>query len=320
MKQIPIFKKGKIMSKTDFIKQPDRLPTLLYPTPVIPLVPEVYQIEVASICNMKCIMCPTPHFPRKNKKPLIDVSLVEKIVNEGALEASYFVELQQSGEPLLHPELSEIIDIVKSTGVYVGLSTNGLLIEEQTEALSKLDYITFSLDSIDYYNEIRVTGKQVNLVEKIKNFLPIAKEKNIAIDIQIVELEGFEEQKKKIEKTFEGDNVLVRTMTNGYLLFEFPDMENTCNELCLNPWTSVSISCNGNVSACCISTGDGIQLGDINKQSLQEIWEGDEIQKLREEHMTRNYRYVCSKCYMRSPHLCHAKFFFDSIRQKNTHN
>ena len=306
------------MDKNKFIKQPNKLPTTLYPTEIIPSRPEVYQIEVASICNMKCIMCPTPHFPRKNKKPLIDVDLVKKIVDEGDLEASYFVELQQSGEPLLHPNLSEIIDIVKSTGVYIGLSTNGLLLEEQTEALSKLNYITFSLDSIDNYNAIRTSKVSIiKLIRKIKNFLPIAKEKNIAIDIQIVELAGFLDQKKKIEHIFKEDNVFIRTMTNGYLLHQFPEMENTCRELCLNPWTSASISCNGNVSACCISTGDGIQLGDITKQSLKEIWKGEEVEKLREEHMTRNYRYVCSRCYMRSPHLCHAKFYYDSIRQRN---
>lgn len=301
----------------NFIKKPDRLPTLLWPIPVIPEVPEVYQIEAASICNMKCIMCPTPHFPRKDKKPLIDVDLVKKIVNEGDLEASYFVELQQSGEPLLHPELSKIIDIVKSTGVYVGLSTNGILLEEQTEALSKLDYITFSLDSVDNYENIRVTvNKRVNLVQKIKDFLPIAKEKGIAIDIQVVALEGWAEQKKKIKELFEGDNVAIRAMTNGYLLYQFPEMENTCRDLCLNPWTSASISCNGNVSACCISTGDGIQLGNIKEKTLKEIWVSEEVEKLREEHMSRNYRYACSRCYMRSPHLCHQKFYFDSIRQR----
>lgn len=301
-----------------FIKKPDILPSPLWPTPVIPLIPEVYQIEVASICNMKCIMCPTPHFPRKDKKPLIDIDLVKKIVDEGDLEASYFVEFQQSGEPLLHPQLSQIIDIVKSTGVYIGLSTNGLLLEQQTEALSKLDYITFSLDSIDDYNLIRVSkGQQkVNLIEKIKNFLPVARKNSIAIDIQLVELEGFEEQKKKVEEIFKGDDVIIRTMTNGYLLYQFPEMVNTCIDLCVNPWTSASISCNGNVSACCISTGDGIQLGDIRKNTLKEIWAGKELIKLRAEHMTQNYRYVCSRCYMRSPFLCHWLFYCRSIQRR----
>jgi len=244
-------------------------------------------------------MCPTPFYPRKDKTPFIDVDLVKKIIADGDLRASYFVELQQSGEPLLHPKLSEIIDLVKSTGVYVGLSTNGILIEEQTEALSKLDYITFSLDSMDHYKEIR--GKDHNLVQKIKDFLNKTTSLNIAIDIQIVELGGWQEQFEKIREEFKYWDVNIRSMPNGYYCYQFPDLENTCNDLCVNPWLSASISCNGNVSACCISTGDGIQLGNVKTQTLEEVWAGEEIEKLREEHMSRNYREVCRKCYMRSP-------------------
>ncbi len=299
-----------------FIKQPAKVPKTIKPD-----LPEVYQIETVSICNCKCIMCPTPFFPRADKEKLISVDLVKKIVDEGDLEASYFVELQQSGEPLLHPRLSEIIDIVKSTGVKVGLSTNGVLLEYQMEALSKLDYITFSLDSIYEYNAIRrpntIDQSGFTYVQRIKNFLPIAKENHIAVDIQVIELEGWENQFSLIKTIFEGDDVTIRSMPNGYYLYFFPKMENDCDELCLNPWLSVSISCNGNVSACCISTGDGIQLGNIKHQTLKEIWAGGEIKKLREEHLLKKLRYVCQKCYMRSPFLCHWNFYTASILKRN---
>jgi radical SAM protein with 4Fe4S-binding SPASM domain len=213
--------------------------------------------------------------------------------------------------------LSEIIDIVKSTGVYVGLSTNGLLINEQIEALSKLDYITFSLDSIDNYDDIRISKKkQYDLIGNILSFLPIAYKNKIAIDIQLIELEGWQEQLRKVKEIFSLETVTVRTMPNGYYCYQFPDLKNTCTDLCINPWLSASISCNGNVSACCISTGDDIQLGNIKDQTLKEIWAGSEIEKLREEHMSRNYREVCRKCYMRSPFLCHESFLFNSIRNR----
>lgn len=295
-----------------FIKLPNRIPKTIKPD-----VPEVYQIEVASVCNMNCVMCPTPFYPRKDKTPFISIDLVKKIVDEGDLSASYFVELQQSGEPLLHPKLSEIIDIIKSTGVFVGLSTNGSLIRKQIKALSKLHYITFSFDSIDNYQNIRKTALNFNILEDIKYFLPIAENNNIAVDIQLVELEGWEEQKKRIEQEFCLYDVVIRTMPNGYYLYQFPELKNTCDELCINPWLSASISCNGNVSACCISTGDDIQLGNIKKQTLKEIWAGEEIEKLRMEHITKNYRPVCAKCYMRSPFLCHWQFYTHSIRSRN---
>ena len=305
-----------VKSINHFIKEPEFLRGLI----ALP-VPEVYQIEVARVCNLKCIMCPIQRFnffPRKDNTALISVDLVKKIVDEGSLEASYFVELQMSGEPLLHPQLSEIIDIVKSAGVFVGLSTNGVLMEKQIEALSKLNYITFSLDSFEEYDKIRVGKKGFKLHERIKEFLPIAIKNNISVDIQIVEVTGWERQVEIAEKYFKDDDVNVRTVENCYYLHFFPDLKNPISELCLNPWRSVSIQCTGIVTSCCFSMGDDIIYGDINKQSLKEIWAGEEVKKLRMEHRTGKYRAICKKCYQRSPTQFHWKLFTDSIKKRMT--
>jgi heme d1 biosynthesis radical SAM protein NirJ len=56
------------------------------------------------------------------------------------------------GEPLLHPDLCEIGARAKALGLYVGLSTNGTLIDEaRAEALSHVgfDYVGISLDGIE---------------------------------------------------------------------------------------------------------------------------------------------------------------------------
>jgi len=297
--------------KSEFIQRPKILPV-----PVIPDLPEVYQIEVASVCNFGCIMCPRQFFPRKDKAALINPDLVKKIVDEGDLEASYFVELQMNGEPLLHPYLSNIIDIVKTANVKVGLSTNGSLIHEQMEALQKLDYITVSVDSFSNYEKIRKGGNFHRLIRNIERLAIAVEGTSTVIDIQVLELTGWEEELKIIKEYFAPYNVSVRTYPNCYLPYFFKYKLPTSTELCINPWLSVSIACNGNVTACCISPGDDIQLGNLKNQTLKEVWAGEEVRKLREEHITRNYRPVCAKCYMRGPCLFHMKLFFDAIRDR----
>jgi radical SAM protein with 4Fe4S-binding SPASM domain len=216
----------------------------------------------------------------------------------------------------------QIIDIVKSTGVYVGLSTNGVFIDRQIEALSKLDYITFSLDSFDKYDLIRVGEKKegFKLAQKIKDFLPIAYKNKISIDVQFIELEGFREQVKKAEDFFRGEDIIIRTIENGYAIHFFPDIQNPVDELCVNPWISASIQCTGEVTSCCFSMGDDIKFGNLKNQTLKEIWAGEEVQKLRWEHRTKSYRSLCRKCFRRSPTLFHWKLYSNAIKNRKFRN
>lgn len=293
------------------ITKPDILPI-----PIIPPLPEVCQIEVSSLCNYNCIMCPTPFFPRKDKTKFIDTTLVKKIVDQGDLDASYFVELQMSGEPLMHPDIEPIIDMVKSTGVLVGMSTNGSLLTQKLEAIKKLDYLTVSIDSLSNYEKIQVKGNKEQILWNLEHLIGIAQKYNVTVDLQLIELEGWEEEKEKLEQMY-GHFFNIRSYPNCYLPYFFPEIPlPTSTDLCLNPWLSVSVACTGNVTACCIAQGDDIQLGNLKEQTLKEVWQGKEVQKLREEQITRTYRPVCAKCYMRSPVLFHWHLYLQSIKKR----
>lgn len=278
--------------------------------------PEIYQIEVSSKCNFNCTMCPRKKFTRKDTTPFISTSLIRKMIREGDFNGSYFVELQMSGEPLLHPNLDEVVDLVKSTGVTIGLSTNGFLINSCLSSLAKLDYITVSLDSITGYEKIRKGGDIDFLIDSI--FLLTESCKNTVVDLQLIELPGWEEQYRIAEELFSSlinsKKIKLRTVKDCFLTyFNEVDTLPVKDQLCLNPWLSVSVQSNGNVTACCFSFGDDILLGNLNESSLRGIWEGEEIKKLRYEHSTKSYRPICSKCYMRSPVLLHWDIFTSSF-------
>jgi len=54
------------------------------------------------------------------------------------------------GEPLRHPYFGDFIDIAKDYGLKVKTSTNGILINANSEAIKKLDDINVSLDAWDH--------------------------------------------------------------------------------------------------------------------------------------------------------------------------
>lgn len=291
------------------------------PVPIAPPLPEVYQIEVTNTCNLKCVMCPRQFFTRKDATKYIEVDLVRKIIMQGDLDASYFVELQISGEPTLHPQLGLIADLVKETGVMIGMSTNGLLIHKQMEALLKMDIITVSIDSLTHHENIRRRkipndGSTELLIQNTKNLLVRAEERGITVDLQIIELDGWEAALEEVRNTFDGYKCNIRTNPNCYHAFIHPDIPlPVSTELCVNPWLSASIMANGNVTPCCISHGDDVIYGNLYNSTLREVWANSkELRIFREEHMTRNYRDVCAKCYMRSPFLFHWNMYLAEMK------
>lgn len=287
------------------------------PSPFSVQFPEVYQVEISSVCNLKCVMCPRTLYKVK-REAFIDVALVEKLVKEDSFRGSYFVELQMSGEPLLHPQLGVIIQLIKGTGVKVGLSTNGTLLTTKLQEVLQLDFITISVDSITNYEGIRKGAQGVS--ELFDAIFTLIKAKKLfnqttpAIDLQLIELPGWEVQKEKVKEIFSHEDVNIRTVNDCFLtLFDKADQLPVNDKICLNPWLSVSIQTDGTVSACCFSFWKDIVFGNVKENTLEEIWQGEEVQKLRKEHEDKKYRKICSRCYMRSPVLLHWNIFVSSL-------
>jgi len=96
-------------------------------------------VEITNACNFKCTWCPDAIMGRRRgfmKKErvfrLLD-EIAEKRVWLGPL---YPVKLHQMGEPMLHPDLPEIVAHAEERGVGIELNTNcGHITAERVEAL-----------------------------------------------------------------------------------------------------------------------------------------------------------------------------------------
>ena len=277
--------------------------------------PEIYQLEVASVCNMECIMCPNKIFSRSDKTPFLSLQTLDKMILQGDFANSYFVELQLSGEPLLHPQLEDIIDRLKQLGLLVGLSTNGMLIPKNLQSLAKLDAITVSVDSVTNYKNIRITKVDsftiVDLCDNIELLLTVVRP-TTTVDLQIIELSDWDLEFDIVYNMFRGKNCTVRTVPDCY-----KDYVNgvTNDELCLNPWSSVSIHANGNVGPCCVMQGDDVVYGNVNDSTLSEIWNGSEVAAFRKNmRLNQDLPRICQCCTAKSPTLFHRDMLSERIR------
>ena len=85
----------------------------------------------------------------KNKKD-INLDLIDIIIDNNYLRATPYTEFQMSGEPTLHIELKEIVQKIRNTGTFVGLSSNIVKVNKKTlEIFNMLDSLTISFDCYD---------------------------------------------------------------------------------------------------------------------------------------------------------------------------
>lgn len=139
------------------------------------------EIEVTNYCNASCVFCANKD--SKRKRGYINVNDYERFIIEqrNFKEQNKFatinprkypkVNLCGLGEPLLHPEIVELVMISKNNGFYTQLVTNGRMLTN--DILSRLlaaglDEIAISLHSV---NEVKYNAITDLDVTKVMNNL-----------------------------------------------------------------------------------------------------------------------------------------------------
>jgi len=112
-------------------------------------------------CNLTCTYC--NEFDDFSKPVPID-EMYRRIDKLGALETS--IVTISGGEPLMHPELDDVIRRIRKNGMIAGLITNGyLLVAERIQRLNRagLEWLQISIDNV---NPDEVSKKSLKVLDK----------------------------------------------------------------------------------------------------------------------------------------------------------
>lgn len=107
------------------------------------LFPLIVTVEPTNKCNLKCLYCCRQLMDRRQGH--MSLAVVERIAAECAKHKSA-IRHGGFGEPLFHPEIVEIIHIIKSHGVLTTIFTNGAYMNE---AMARA-FIECGLDEIRF--------------------------------------------------------------------------------------------------------------------------------------------------------------------------
>ena len=106
-------------------------------------VPIVLSISITSRCNLKCTYC----YSEEDNRNARDVSPEEifKTIDEFYNLGTRVVMLQ-GGEPLIHKNLDDIVNYIKTKKMYCSITTNSINFERHINTLRKLDQVQLSID------------------------------------------------------------------------------------------------------------------------------------------------------------------------------
>jgi radical SAM protein with 4Fe4S-binding SPASM domain len=243
----------------------------------------------------------------------IDYPLFQQIIAEGAPYFQY-VYLMGGGEPLLNPDLFNMVRECVHYGFGTGFSTNATLLrDDKIDEIfaSKLDYIILAFDGTtpEVYEKYRQGARFEVTYANIQRFLERKRElgSRIWVTMQMVRLPGNRHQVADFHRLWDipgVNNIRIKEDEIGVegetlKSSDLPPRKNPCHFLWQGP---PYIDETGDVYPCCYMW-DGQPVGNVRERSLSQIWNNDAMQALRAAHATGNLADfpVCRNCLAPRP-------------------
>jgi len=274
-------------------------------------VPGSVAIESTILCQGGCTICANKYVQHYNQRPsVVDPVIVDKIINEIATwGTSIGLTWSHYGEPLLNKNLAEYISYAKTTiGKRVGqqaLFTNGMLLTPvmfETLVNAGLNYCSVSVDGANAQTfEKRRPGLKYDvIVENIKACAALKVEKGFPCTLRTHFVAGEDNVAEKSEyhriwTNYPGIDAVSALPDDGRATGKpFEDISK--EEACSSPFSGMFILTSGECVICCQDIHASLVLGNVNEQSLEEIWNGDKYTMVREAHKAGHKRHVLEVC------------------------
>lgn len=226
-----------------------------------------------------------------------------------------YIYLHVQGEPMMHPQFDEIMNICDREKMKVQLVTNGTYLKDHMNLLQheSLRKISFSLQSIEYQ-------KAEDMHEYLNTILKFCEDAS-AQGKPVCELRFWRNDERLMPKTKfcisllksryrftqtdRRNNIMI--LPNVYIdydnEFEWPTMKNPVDSVhgyCLGTLEQFAVLSNGNVVPCCLDAEGSVCFGNMVATPLKEILESGRFQKMKKAFQENSVREpLCQRCTYR---------------------
>lgn len=261
-------------------------------------------VEITNRCNLSCSFC------SKVEKPLRNMTIEEfKCIIEKIKDYTDTIYLHVKGEPLVHPNLIEFLNVAEEHNIKVNLTTNGTLFPNLVDKLKEcksLKKINFSLHSENNKeNYLEDIFKNVEKLQEVTVVYRLWTLNNGELDEKSTQtvnkiVSYYKLSTEIVDKIKNENNVKIkdRIFVDKDNEFEWPSItnHNSCG-FCYALKTHIAILVDGTVVPCCLDSNGLVDLGNIYNESLENIINSNRYQTLKKSFQDRKpSEDLCKSC------------------------
>lgn len=295
-------------------------------TPIVWGLPMTMSIEPTTACNLGCPECPSGLRQFTRPTGNLKSDFFSKVIDASKHHLSYLTFYFQ-GEPYINPNFLEMVKYASDRNIYTSTSTNAHFLNDEMAKKtveSGLDRLIISLDGTtqEVYESYRVNGKLDKVLEGTRNILKWRKELGKAHPLVVFQFLVVKPNEHQIEavqalgdemgvdqvvfKTaqmydYEDGNPLIPTIEKYSRYRKGKDgkyrIKNKLLNQCWRMWQGCVVTWDGLVVPCCFDKDAKHRMGDLKKESLKDIWYGQEYTGFRRSLLrSRSEIDICTNC------------------------
>lgn len=289
-------------------------------------VPFSISIEPTTACNLRCPECPSGLRAFSRPTGNLRADFFRKTIDDLHRDLSFLIFYFQ-GEPYINPDFLDMVQYASQRGIYTITSTNGHFLNEENARKtieSGLDRLIISVDGStqEVYEQYRKSGKLEVVLQGARNMVKWKKElksKTPHLIFQFLVVRPNEHQIPEIYKMAEGigiDEVRLKTAqiydyAQGNPLIPNQDrysryrrqadgsyrIKNQLLNHCWKLWHACVITWDGVVVPCCFDKDAKYRMGNLQEQSLREVWHQQPYREFRQQLLKgRDKIDICTNC------------------------
>lgn len=262
-------------------------------------------LELSSFCTNTCGYC--YHSASKDlpfKRGKMSLNLATKIISEAKELGVNSIKMNYRGESSMNPYFYEITNCARlaasgSTFIDRVMNSNfnfDIKREDIFEGLLNLTKVKVSFDSFrkEIFEKQRRGSNYEKTLANIEKFYNYPNRKTeLVIQSVRTKLNADEDLKHEIKKRFPSATSSVRDVVEGRVKKDLTDFlhrrrDYSERQSCIQAHARLIVHWDGKVVPCCPSITDDLVIGDLNTQSIKEVWTSKKAILLRKSLLDKS--------------------------------
>ena len=281
--------------------------------------PYIYIIDPCNACDLRCPLCPTGANTLQRDTKMLSFDCYKRMLDE---VKDYAVEviLYSWGEPFLNPRLFDMIRYARDNNIGTNISSHfNNISDDWIDQMidSGLENLNVSIDGVsqEVYEKYRVNGNvddATSAIQRLQKRKKERKSKTPRLEWQYIVMKHNEHEIPRAEQLARewgvdrfrllGVGLPFEDLTDlnlaeqwisddpdyrGYHPEKILERGYLYDEPCFYLYRTIVVNPDGGVAPCCALYHDKFDFGDVNQNSLREIWNNSKYQSSRSLFSTK---------------------------------